>query len=302
MRTVFSICLLFAAFSVHAAAPNLVWCNNCNATQMRAAAAHAGLGITYVGDPVKRMVNAYETYVDTVGTALVGTVATGAAVRRLRTDPVYAEPEYVGYINTAMDFYNASPRGWNKNLTVYTNKPSANDVYYDKPDVNVYDIINPSPEQNRFLAWENSINSSIAGTLLQATLLSLSNLHLVDLNKFNYPTVVITVKFDDNSQIDLIVDSSTDPPRLKLEQDTGLDSHDNNVPYLDRNGNIQGLGGSFDFVGAGNPNDLQDFLNMMALFGVPIRNAGSPAAGGAHGWACTRSGEGPKSVITCQRY
>ena len=284
--------LLAAALSVlglnaFAAPPNLVWCNNCSGVQMQAAASKAGIGITYVGDPVNHIINAYQTYFDVEDTVPV--------TRKKVTDQIVADREYVGYINTAFDFYDAKPKGWNKHLTVYTNNPAANDVYYYDPDVNVYNIINPGPQQNNFLDWERSINTSLAGTILQATLLSLSNLHFVDLNKFNYPTVVITVKFDDNSQVDLEVDASTDPPHLKLDQDSARDSHNNNVPYLNRNGQIQGLGGSFVFTGAGNPNDLQNFLNEMAAMGVPITDGSSQP----HGWACTRVGDGS---YVCQKY
>jgi hypothetical protein len=266
------------------AVPDLVWCQHCSPQQQAHAAIAAGIGTVYVGDAVNKTINAYNVYTD-VDDSKTPPVRTKVA------DLVAPDKTLVADLGNAIKFYNVQPVGWNKHYNA--------DVDVTKWK-SVYNIINSGPNQNQFVNWTNgyAVVSADMVSLLGDVVQSLATFHLVDQSAG--PGLTGTYTFSDGSHVDFTFDPVTG--KLKLDPSTARDSHNNDVPYLVTDGQIHNLGGEHDFnANAGSPTDQQNFLNQLGRLAVQIihtGNGGSPH----HGWACTKSGDGPDAVWTCQYY
>lgn len=288
MKKIFFLCLLLTAVNAYADKPNLVWCDSCSPTQMQAAAAKAGLGITYVGDPISRVVNAYQTYIDVEDT--------NPPTRTRETYQISSDPADIASIDAAIDFHNWAPVGWKKRVEVYTNRATANDVYADDPDANVYDVVNAGRHQNMMNAWLNSgINPLNTGvSIMGHAIQGLGTFRVIDGS--TGPALSVPINFSDGSYVQGKFNTTTG--KLEVDPSTALDSHGNTVPYLGKDGLVHGLGGQRSFDGNGNPLDQNFFLNQLNTLNVPVFFGSLPI--GQHGWACIKSGDGPKAVWTCQ--
>ncbi len=282
MNRLIVLLLLALTFNAFANTPNLIWCNSCTPAQMQAAAAKVGLGVTYVGDPINRIVNAYQTYWDVEDT--------NPPTRTKVTDQIASNSQLMDNLDTAINFYNLKPVGWHKHFD-----SRINDTW-----PSVYNIINSGRYQNDFI---NSINGfaiisadtvSLFGNVVQ----TLASIHLVDQSAG--PTLRTTLEFSDGSHVDAVFDPSTD--KLILDPSTARDSHNNSIPYLGSDGLTHSLGGEHDFSGNGNPNDENNFLNQVNHLGVVIISGVGGSSSQQHGWACVKSGDGPDAVYTCKYY
>lgn len=287
MKKLVGILLVFAILPAWAVQPNLVWCNNCTDSQMQAAAFKTPVGnITYVGDPIKHVVRAYEVYMDVEDT--------NPPTRRKAADQINPDQTFVNSINQIIEYYSASPVGWAKKLPVYTNKPTANQVYLDDPNVSVYDVVNSGRNQNVFNAWLNGgINSIVDTKIALMNLAAQASLNFGKVSASIAPTLTLDVHFADGSYVMAIFDKQLGG--VIIDPSTAVDSLGNPVAYLGPDGHIHNLGGIRDFSGVGNQDALQKFLNEMIMFGVPITDGNSQP----HGWACTRVGDGE---YVCQQY
>ncbi|MGH8042754.1 MAG: hypothetical protein ACREPN_11995 [Rudaea sp.] len=291
MKLLIAVALSFIGLNAYAAKPNLVWCNNCTDSQMQAAALRTPVGnTTYIGDPIRQVVKAYEVYIDVEDT--------NPPTRTKVADDITPDQSLAGSVADAIAYYNTKPIGWVKRITVYTNKPTVNDIYVADPHVGVYDIVNAGRNQNYADAWLNSGLSPVAtvALLLGHVVQGFANFNV--LNLAVGPALYVPVHFEDGSVVDAVYDLSTGA--LKIDPSTAIDSHGNTVPYLGLDGLIHNLGGLHNFDGDGNPSDMNNFLNQLATVHVPVFVEVPPSS--QHGWACVKSGDGPSAVYTCQRY
>lgn len=288
MKLIIILSLFLTAANAYAAQTNLVWCNSCSSTQMQTAAKQAGLGITYVGDPINRTVNAYETFINVEDT--------NPPTRTRETYEIAADSTYVAAIDTGMDFYNAAPVGWKKHVIAYTNRSSANSIFSKNPFATVFDVVNAGRNQNDLVDWLNSGTDFGSDAYLAVGWVSTGFGMFRAVDASATPGVEGTIYFEDGSRVDAYFDKAT--LKLKLDPSTARDSHNNTVPYLGADGKIHGIGGEVDFHGSGNPADMNNYLNQLASLGVPVYSGGIPPS--QHGWACVKSGDGPDAVWTCQ--
>ena len=276
--------LMFGGFGASASAstalPSIVWCQKCNSTQYSAAALTQPIGTTvYVGDAINRVVNAYYISVEVDDSRTPPT-------RSKSADTVSPDPKLVALINGAISFYNTAPTGWNKHFAVYTDNPTANSVYIPV-DINVYNIADAGPQQNGLNDWLNSASLPTFGILSFASTLAGfgASFHVIDASAL--PQVSETIYFKDGSRVDGTIDKTSQ--KWRLDPSTAQDSHGNNIPYLDADGKLHGLGGQHDFdPGRGNPSDQSNFLYRLHQLGVTILlDPGAGNSGTQHGWICT---------------
>jgi hypothetical protein len=284
MKIFVAIALVAIGFNVHAAKPLLVWCQGCSAIQRQDLARKQGAGNTvYVGDTVNKSVTAFDVYIDVEDTVPV--------TRKKVADEIAPNQQLVSAIDSGIAYYNTIPVGWHKRL-------HANADDYSSSLQSVYDVIDAGPRQNQLLDWLNggSSWSTDAYLLTGWVRTGFAMFHLVDLSAA--PTLGGTIHFADGSQVDGYYDNVTG--KIKIDPDSARDSHHNSVPYLGSDGRIHNLGGQHEFdATTGNPADIQNFLDQLSLLHVPIIVGGDSAP--HHGWACTKSGEGPDAVYTCQQ-
>ena len=101
-------------------------------------------------------------------------------------------------------------------------------VTYPTPGANAYSVINNGPTQNAFLTWVASLASFNVDNIINTGLSALAVFNITDVN--NVPVVSITVTFTDKSHVGVYIDNTQQPPQVKLNPDTAVDSHGNNIP------------------------------------------------------------------------
>ncbi|HET8941598.1 MAG TPA: hypothetical protein VFN13_06405 [Rudaea sp.] len=283
MKRLILMCLILVASNVYAEKPNLVWCNNCSTTQMQAAAAKTGLGVTYVGDPINRVVHAYQTYIDVEDT--------NPPTRTRETYQIAVDPQLVNGVDAAISFYNMKPVGWIKRVTI-----NASDLPADN-FTSVYNIINAGSAQNRFGDDVNSLLSpqSDINRALGLAYSALIAFHIASADAGL--NAIETWRFSDGSTVQYEYDHLTG--KMVIDPDTARDAEGNNVPYLGRDGKIHNLGGVFEFDDDRQGNiDNTNFSNQLSLLNVSLFFEGMSRP--HHQMSCIKSGDGPKAVYTCQ--
>ncbi len=166
--------------------------------------------------------------------------------------------------------------------------PGGGTVSYPVPGVNAYDMINGGPTQNTFLSWIGGLTTFNVSNAINTGLSTLAVFHITDVN--NVPVVSITVTFTDNSHIGVYIDNNQQPPQIKVNPNTAVDSHGNTIPA-----SAPAVAGSgkqeYNFLGAGNGGDAGNMASQIGSFGI------NPPAS-AH-YACTRIASG---TIHCVAY
>ena len=297
--------LLATAVSVHAQTtpPVLVWCNGCGEAQKQDLAKHQysnlQTGIVYVGDLNIRSYTAYDVYTDIDDSH--GAPPYPRIKYATATTP---QSPYKDIVGAVIGYYYSGPVGWHKGIKIGTNGqvtgPVANTLTapYDNPNVNVYDVINPGAAQNKLTDWVGKQ----AGTALNYASHFMDTLgasfKLVDLS--NAPTIQIEIQFSDGSHITVNEDFSSTNPKMLVDETSGRDSHNNNVPGMTSNKNADI--GTYDFDGPGNPTDYARWQQQMQWLGYTINTTTGGSAGGWHGWACVKTGSGENEVYTCTYY
>lgn len=307
------VAALVIAFSVNAHAVTqlpLLWCDNCTDSQKASATLTYPAGsLVYVADAINQTVDSYQVYTDSrYNSAIMSSaqkqgimpaaIASKAALWFAPTEP------YRSYANSLIAFYSLAPKGWYKSIKLATTGVLTHGGAYDLSapysdrTINVYDVIDPGPNQNNLTSWiANSTGSWMNQQSVNLTNLA-SAFHIVDNNRL--PKFEITIKFDDGSQINVKVDLSTTNPHYTIDPKTGIDSHHNNVPATRAAATCSTTGDpgicNYSFDGPGNPTDKQDWQSRMTLLGVTVQGG---ASSGGH-WACTVTGEGPNAVYSCQ--
>ncbi|MBS0558231.1 MAG: hypothetical protein JSR27_12525 [Proteobacteria bacterium] len=287
MKKLLGIVLFFAISPALTAQPNLVWCNNCTDAQMQEAAIRTPAGnITYVGDLIEQKVNAYQVYFDVEDT--------NPTTRKKIADQISPDQNLVKAVTQIISYYSASPVGLAKKIPVYTNRPTANQVYVEDPNVSVYNVVNAGRSQNIFNAWLNSgVSPTVDAKIELMTLAAQASLSFNNVSASIGPSLTVDVFFKDGSYVAAIFDKIANG--IRVDPSTAVDSQGNPVGYLGSDGSIHNLGGVFNFSGTGGSDNLQNFLNQLAMMGVPITDGSSQQ----HGWACTRVGDGE---YVCQRF
>lgn len=272
-----------------AAEPYLVWCNSCTDTQVNDSVLNvsAGLGtIIYVGDTATGAIGTYEVYAD-VDDSKKPPVHT----REVMSAP--ADPTVTALITGAIQFYNSTPVGWHKDLSLLY---SGSD-----PDASGFTVATSGDVQNNLNDWLNSTYSGSRGlTRLFGYVLTLGSMANV-VNASATPALSITVTFDDGSKIKCAYNPSTG--ELQANPDTAQDAEGNPIPYMDSDGKLHKLAGHRhfrdDYQGT---KDYQSLLQQLGTLGVPVVLAGEPgsAPGSSHPTICveTPNGDGSKTM-TC---
>jgi len=276
----------------------LIWCNGCTASAKQTAAMNLHMpGTVYVGDTTAQRVDAFNVWSDINDSVT-------PYVREWNADTTSTAEPYLSTAQRMIAFYNAAPKGWKKNLTITTagtvSGTGVNESYisYSDRSKNVYNVIDPGVDQNNLKLWIGNTLTAFFQGAVEGALQIAEAFHVVDANAIT--KVVVTVKFDDGSQIDVDVDYSTTTISYKIDSTTGIDSHHNNVPptLAAATCSIGGDHGicTYDFDGPGNPSGKQNWQSRMTLLGVTVQSA--PTSGGH--WACVKTGDGPSAVYSCQ--
>jgi hypothetical protein len=290
MRMTFGLAVgLGFASGASAAEPYLVWCNSCTDTQVNDSVlkVSAGLGtIIYVGDTATGAIGTYEVYAD-VDDSKKPPVHT----REVMNAP--ADPAVTTLITGAIQFYNSTPVGWRKDLSLVYNGSD--------PDTSGFTVATSGDVQNNFNTWLNATYSGSRGLtkLFGYALTVVSVAKLVDGSAA--PAMSTTVTFDDGSKIKGIYNPSTG--ELQANPDTAQDAEGNPIPYMDSDGKLHKLAGhrhfSDDYQGT---RDYQSLLQQLETLRVPVVLAGEPgsAPGSSHPTICveTPNGDGSKTM-TC---
>ena len=281
--------LALSSSSAFATGADMIWCHNCSSADVEANVLNdkSPLGtIIYVGDTATNAVGAYYVYAD--------------------VDDSKHPPQHVKYvanttadsstvelIHASIDFYNTSPVGWHKAITV---------AYHGSDDFKtVYQVVDTGHDQNIFNAWLNSNLATSLGTALGNATQLVSALHLIDQTAL--PSFAQTVFFADGSHIDGVFDRTTGT--LKADPTTARDADNNNIPYLGADGKIHNLGGHFNFddprFGA---QDEQNFLKKLQQLNVEVWGAGGHGSGTGGGvvvpWVCVTSTDDEGNLLyTC---
>lgn|GEM_PF-4270166 len=248
---------LVIACSTQAATP-LLWCDNCTDAQKEDMAKTQPPNTSvYIGDVVKRVVYAYNVYID---------VDDGVRPpRRYKVADRFTPPaDYAAAAMSYVNFYNAAPQGWQKSQQVHYDGPGSGDRI-------AYDVVNPSPAQNDLLDWAAD-NTSFVTQVVDNMSLFITGV---------VPKEQYEIVFWDGSRITIERDVKNMLVKYEVVQDSGRDSHNNTILSKSRDTPVQ-----FSFIGPGNPKDPSRWAGQMTLLGY----SGMSAHGGA--WACTKSAAG----------
>ncbi|NII12154.1 hypothetical protein [Oleiagrimonas sp. C23AA] len=287
MKRIFLIfCFIFLPFD--AMAIPYIPCDGCTNAQMIAAAKSHGVGLVVVGDVISKGAVKYRVYQD----------YQPQVVMNSRRPSLYVDYEVmtdaeVSAFSAVVHFYQGSPEGYSKNINyrivgsnqvMITDKGSvrpfstpetAVNLVYPNPDVNIYDVINPSPAQNQFL---DSINRSPGFTMNNLAHLAESAASVFTFVK-DAPRIQATVTFRDGSHVGIYIANQGGTDQLMVNEKSGVDSHGNNVPATVSavtGGDTGADSQTYDFSGPGNPTDQQNMWDQIGRFGIPIVNLSTP--------------------------
>jgi hypothetical protein len=181
-------------------------------------------------------------------------------------------------------------------LAAFTTSSFAVTLSYPDQMKNVYDVINPGPNQNFLTSWASHEMDSV----MNRWSIDLMNFLAGDISKL--PRLNVIVKFDDGSRIMVDADRRTVHANYTVDENSGRDSHNNYVPATQAAATCS-TGGKhgicrYSFDGDGNPNDKKRWERQMTLLGVTIQGG----AGSGEHWACIMSGEESNAVYLCRRF
>lgn len=261
--------------------PVLVWCDGCSDAQMQQTAKSAiGSGTVYVGNINSRTVQAYSVYSESETNLKAG--GTGDSLLVKQADPIPGTAPYQATAEALVTYYYAAPVGWGKAFTATTDGKvrsmdgvqRASGVSYPVPGVNVYDVVLPGAEQNDLTNWVEGLTSSSLNSIPANIESMASTFKLIDAG--HMPTVQFRINFDDGSHIDIKEDFSTADAKASVVDDSGRDSHNNNVPSS-KDSAVGGRHGAstYRFSGPGNSTDHQNWLDHMNLWDIPVTTSGT---------------------------
>lgn len=145
--------------------------------------------------------------------------------------------------------------------------PGGGTVSYPTPGVNAYSVINSGPTQNAFLTWVAGLSSFNVENMINTGLSALAVFDITDVD--SVPVVSITVTFADGSHVDVYIDNTQQPPQVKLNPNTAVDSHGNNIPAsasaVAGNGRQE-----YRFTGAGAGSDKGNMGSQIGFFGIIV--------------------------------
>lgn len=301
-RKLLAVLGLMACFS--ASATEYVPCDGCDYSAMSNAALARGVGRYVVGNVLQGEVYGFRVYVAS-RPKLTGTSQPLATQRRFVDETTLAPAENEAFKALA-SFYQQAPVGYQKhyNLTIVpsdqpatfpANSTATSDrtiastfgsnpipqslialgvqapgsggtVHYDVPGTNVYSVINSGPAQNQLLTWVGNRVTYQITTELTSLTKAADVFHLT--NASVLPTVSFTITFEDGSKIGVYADTTQSPAQLKINPNSGVDSHGNNVP-ASRDA-AAGLGiQNYDFSGSGGSrSDLANMQNQLRGLGI----------------------------------
>lgn len=247
------------------AAPRLPlkWCNGCTDAYKKNTAESMGLGHVLVGDLNVESLQAFN-----VANQKIGEDEAGHPIYRKVASPIGLTSPYIEAGETLFDFHATPVAGWRKDRV----------VDYPDPNVNVYDVVNSGPDQNRVIAWLPAQYTIINANLTQRLNELGEVVQILDASA--WPKVDVIVKFKDESQIRFSIDYSTDNPAYKEVKDSGIDDHMNTVLNEKRNTPVQ-----FDLRGATDA-EARQWAQQMTWLGY----LGASTVRAT--WACTKSAAG----------
>lgn len=298
-------------------AARYIACDSCTGTQMENAALQSGVGRVLVGNVNTNSLVAFRVYL-APQPQVIGQQGPPAQHRYVDADEVSSEESSA--FSELTSFYKSIPTGYHKqfnlrivpagqavglpdvarshlgtqsNVFMPESKiqpfsepaPGGGTINYPTPGTNVYDVINSGPKQNAFLSWLDGVPTYSISSILTSATKAASVLHITDTS--NMPTLSFTITFEDGSHIGAYVDFSQQPPQLVINENSGVDSHGNNVPAT--KSAVAGSGvQKYNFGGRGNNTDRGNMRQQLGFFGI------DPPA--SIEWACTRI---DKDTIHC---
>lgn len=242
-------------------------CDGCTASQMQNVALQQGLGIRYVYNlPGGVIVGYWVTDED---------IYLGQYVRM--AVPVMPEGWILDQFAAIHQFY--LDNGGSLTAALSNATPAASGGH-----VNAYDVVGSSKDRNAV------VNDLHDNPRLVFTSVFASFGRAIKLTGLVSPDPDLTVKamFPDGSYA--YFKFNWDTKEWEYVSKSAVDSHGNSIPETPEDFTNGGAGGSYDFSGPGNPNDVNDFLHRAWQAGVPVH-------GGGIRWGCTSAGGGPAACF-----
>lgn len=293
--------LLALPFAPGAFASTYISCDGCSMYQMANVAKIRGVGRYVVGDAIGNKVEALRVQ-SGAGHGTIPRVVNPQSTNLVEYDSLTAQE--VEAFSSYTRYYRAAPVGYKKHfdLTIVpagaaaalpkqtdhrdsspggqvagpqnpglapmgSPAPGGGTVSYPKPGVNAYTFVNGGPEQNAFLAWVGDTATYDIGNLINDSTKAVSVFHITDSSVL--PALSFTVTFTDGSHIGVYVDEEEQPPQLKVDPKSAVDSHGNSIPASASA--ITGDGRqNYDFSGHGNSSDAGNMHGQIGGFGVDL--------------------------------
>lgn len=296
-------------------------CDGCSFSQMSNVAVSHGVGRVLVGNVPGNTMQAFRVYL-APQPKVMSRVSNNK--NTLFADLSSTSAQEAAAFSAYVEFHNAAPVGYNKHYELRivnpgepvgvpnslavkrlgdlihsdtqsygpmsVPSPGGGTVDYPTPGTNVYNVINSGPQQNAFLQWLAHLTvfgiSNQTGKLVQAA----GILHITDSSYA--PQLSFTVTFTDGSHIGVYADTKQAPIQLVVNEDSGVDSHGNNVPATEEA--VTGSGTQmYDFTKSGNETDHANMYQQITRFGVNL----SP---NLWQYACVSSGAGVGRRADCK--
>ena len=147
--------------------------------------------------------------------------------------------------------------------------------------VNAYDVVGSSQDRNR-VSDVLANNPRMIFTSVMSSygrVIRLANIATPDV------PLTVAVTFPDNSHVVYQFNWAT--KKWEYVANSAVDSHGNSIPETAIDFTNGGAGGSYNFSGVGNPNDVEDFINRANAAGVSIsRGIAWVCVGGTSGVRC----------------
>jgi hypothetical protein len=273
----------FGSTAAYGTAPIVVWCNNCNATQINAAVLASGAPVNvpvYVGDPLTGGYAAYDWYSD-----IDDSQHPPQRVKYVET--IAGDATVLKGVHAYIQFYQTSPIGWHKTYSLVYNGSD--------PKATGWTVANFGQTQTNFNTWLNQ-TGTVGGNAAQFYGIGVQALGKITV----LPSQAETVQFPDGSTINATQNESCGC--LNAYPDSARDAEGNPIPFADSNGKIHNAGGTRNFPHTAQgdkdytnyKNQIKNMPVVLNLNGIQIGGGGSQGGGGGglQPTICTETDDG----------
>ena len=258
------------------ASPVVVWCSNCNSTQINNAVLTAGVpaySTVYVGDPITGSYGAYDWYADVDDSH-------NPPLHVKYVETTTGDPNVLKGVHAYIQFYQTAPVGWTKHESLVYNGSD--------PKASGYTVANFSDTQTNFNVWLNNNKSPAAQA---AQYLGIGQ-QLVGATSIT-PQQIENVTFPDGSSIN--ASQNTSCGCLNAYPDSARDAEGNPIPYADSAGKIHNQGGKRHFSDTPQgQKDYSNYLNQIKNMPIIVNLNGTQVGGGG-----SQGGGGGVQPVIC---